>query len=293
MSLDAEWDVIKNAWGYVVGQGTIALIQLSFRIASDGPIHVLLLQVHNKRNLPDRLVELLSGASITFVGRAIRGDIAKIARDFSNSSHIKVTTLDLGKMARERDVVPSGVVGLEGLVKNVLNEKLSKTPSVRLSRWSVSQLSSEQINDIALDVIKALEVYFKLNEMPDLTARLKLHEATQGRVVDIVPSHGSVHLLATRAANAYIETRCEEWMAPHNCRPAKLSVTSGRCLVTITDVLAPKLVVPKLKSSSGERMTLGDFGVPPFQVVIPIGMMKPHIDSDSIRITNVSDHTNI
>ena len=106
-------------------------------------------------------------------------------------------------MAREWDVVPSGVVGLECLVERVLNEKLSKTPSVRLSRWSVSQpSSSEQINYSALDVIKALEVYFKLNEMPDLTACLKLHEATQDRVVDIVPLQGSIHLLATRAAIA-------------------------------------------------------------------------------------------
>ena len=196
-------------------------------------------------------------------------------------------------MACARDVVQSGVVGLECLVECVLNEKLSKVPSVGLSQWSVSQLSSEQINYSALDVIKALEGFFKLNDMPDLTLRLTLHKATTGRVVDIVPLHGNVHLLATRAAIAYIEPRCEQWMTPHDCQPAKLSVTSGRCLVTITNVLAPKLVVPKIKSSSGKRMTLGDLGVPPFQVVIPIGMMKPHIDSDSIRITNVVDHTNI
>jgi hypothetical protein len=294
MSLDTEWDVHKNAGGYIVGQGTVALIQLSFRIASDGPIHVLLLQVYNKKTLPDRLLELLTDTSITFVGRAIAGDMAKIGRDFSNASNIKqiVKTLDLGIMARARDVVQSGTVGLECLVERVLNEKLSKVPSVRLSRWSVSQLSDEQINYSALDVIKALEVFFKLNDMPDLTSRLTLHEATPGRVVDIVPSHGNVHLLATRAAISYIEPWCEEWMAPNNCRPAKLRLTSGQCLVTITNVLAPKLVVPKIKSSSGERMTLGDFGVPPFQVVLPIGMMKPHIDSDSIRITNIADHTN-
>jgi hypothetical protein len=141
-------------------------------------------------------------------------------------------------------------------------------------------------------VIKALEVFFKLKDMPDLTLRLSSHEATPGRVVDIVPSHGNVHLLATRAAISYIEPWCEEWMAPLNCRPAKLRLTSGQCLVMITNVLASKLVVPKIKSSSGERMTLGDFGVPPFQVVLPIGMMKPHIESDSIRITNIANHTN-
>ncbi len=104
--------------------------------------------------------------------------------------------------------------------------KLSKVPSVRLS-LSVSQLSPKQINYSTLDVIKALEVYFKLNDMPVLTAHLTLHDATPGRVVDIVPSHGSIHLLATRAAIAYIEPCCEEWLTWHDCRPVKLRATPG------------------------------------------------------------------
>ncbi len=114
MSLDTEWDVSKNAGGYVAGQGTIALIQLSFRIASDVTICVLLLQVHNKNTLLDQLLELLSNTPITFVGHPIAGDVAKIARDFSNAAHIKqiVKTLDLGIMARARDVVQSGVMHL-------------------------------------------------------------------------------------------------------------------------------------------------------------------------------------
>jgi hypothetical protein len=127
------------------------------------------------------------------------GDVSKIARDFSNVTNIKqiVKTLDLGIMAHKQDAVQGDFVGPECLVEGVLNEKLSKVPSVHLSWWSVSQLSPKQINYSALDVIKALEVYFKLNDMPVLTARLTLHDATPGRVVDIVLSHGSIHLLAT------------------------------------------------------------------------------------------------
>jgi hypothetical protein len=233
MSLDTEWDVNKNAGVYVVGQGTIALIQLSFTIASNGPICVLLLQVHNKKTLPDRLLELLSNTTITFVGRAVAGDVAKIARDFSNAAHMKqiVKTLDLGIVARARDVVQSSVVGLECLVECALKEKLSKVPSVHISQWSVSQLSPKQINYSALDVIKALEVYFKLCDMPDLTARLTLHDTTPGKNVDIVRLHDSIHLLATPAAIACIEPRGKDWMTPHDCQPTKLTVTPGRCLV--------------------------------------------------------------
>ena len=125
--------------------------------------------------------------------------------------------LDLGIMARARDVVQSGVVGLECLKERVLNEKLLIMPSVHLSWWSSGQLSTKRINYSALDVIKALEVYFKLNDVPDLTAHLTLDDATPGKVIDIVPSHGSVHLLATRAAIACIEPCCKEWTAPRDC----------------------------------------------------------------------------
>jgi ribonuclease D len=128
-------------------------------------------------------------------------------------------------MVRARDVVQSGVVGLECLVECVLKVKLSKVPSVHISQWSVSQLSPKQINYSALGVIKALEVYFKLCDMPDLTARLTLHDTTLGKVVDIVPLHGSIHLLAKRAAIACIEPHGEDWMTLHGCRPTKLTVT--------------------------------------------------------------------
>ena len=45
MSLDAEWDVMKNQQGMVVGSGTVAVIQLSFKESEDGPIRALVLQV--------------------------------------------------------------------------------------------------------------------------------------------------------------------------------------------------------------------------------------------------------
>jgi hypothetical protein len=74
------------------------------------------------------------------VGHPIVGDVAKIARDFSNAAHIKqiVNMLDLGIMALAWDVVQSDAVGLECLVECVLQEKLSKVPSVCISWWSIS-----------------------------------------------------------------------------------------------------------------------------------------------------------
>ncbi len=73
---------------------------------------------------------------------------------------------------------------------------------------------------------------------------------------------------------------------------AKLSMITCRCLVTITNVLAPKLIIPNIKSSLGKRMTLGNFGDTPFQIVTPLKVIKPHINLESIHATAFADHTN-
>jgi hypothetical protein len=47
-----------------------------------------------------------------------------------------------------------------------------------------------------------------------------------------------------------------------------------------------------MKSSLGERMTLGGFNKPPFQIMLPLGMLKPHINSARIRVTTNANHSN-
>ena len=49
MSLDIEWDVYKNACGFIVGTGTTALIRLSYRVHADGPIKAFLLQTNGEK----------------------------------------------------------------------------------------------------------------------------------------------------------------------------------------------------------------------------------------------------
>ena len=284
MSLDAEWDTIKTNQGMVVAQDKIAIIQLSFMLSEQGKVHALILQVHKRKSLPERLLALLADPDITFTGRAIGGDFKKIARDFNCETQTRrAKTIDLGMMARVRDVVTSGVVSLEHLVEVTLGQRLSKAPAVRLSKWSANQLSDEQIAYAALDVIKALEVHLHLDQLPDLTVRLTAAEATAGRIVDIVPSHGSVTVLATRGAVATIEAP-GEWTAPDGCRPAKLKPTATRCLVKVTKVLAPSLVVPAVKCD-GKPLSLSDLGEPPFLVMLPLGMIKVHVDSSHVRTT--------
>jgi hypothetical protein len=214
LSLDAEWDTTKGRNGLVSGSGRVALIQISYQIAADGEIFALLIRVHGRTHLPAALVTLLQDPEFTFTGRNIGGDIKKLGDDFKCSHQLaNINIVELGKMARERDVVHSGAVGLDTIVRKCLSERLVKPPSVRLSVWSAATLTADQIQYAALDAIKALEVYLKLVKMPNLAQRLS-SKAPTGTLVDIVPSHGAVHVMATRAGTGEIIAHDAEWTLP-------------------------------------------------------------------------------
>ena len=175
--------------------------------------------------LPDRLHAFLADSRYTFVGRAVAADVKKISKDFSAATlAVHVRCEDLGVMARKRGVVNSGTAGLEKLVEMTLQKRLSKAPAVRLSKWSRMPLSSEQEEYAALDAILSLEVYCRLQKMPDLAARLSPDEAVVGTEADLVPMHGSVGVMATHAAVVTIKATSGRWAAPHGMLPAALPV---------------------------------------------------------------------
>ena len=285
VGLDAEWDTHKTPDGMVRGRGRVAVIQLSYRKEVDGVVHCLVIQALDRKTLPARLLEWFQDTTITWTGRNVSGDIAHIGRDFNCqrvADGMKGRVCELGNMARRRDAVPIGSAGLETLVEAVLKEKLSKSPVVRLSKWSSPVLNNDQKTYAALDAIKSLEVYFKLADMPDLSSRLTSSEVHDGSLVDVVPSRGCVSVMATRGALARIIPQAD-WSPPPGCSPPLLRPSTVRCLVQITTVLAPFLVVPGI-TKNGAAVTLGDFGNAPFAVMLPLKMLKHHVPGDYVRI---------
>ena len=234
MSLDAEWDTTKNKRGSITGTGKVAVIQLSFRTQADGEVHALVLHVHSKKTLPQALLDLFTDKGIWFTGRNIGGDLKRIGKDFGclslmNGMHV----VELGKMARTRDVVSCGTAALDVLVLKILKQRLLKTPAVRLSDWSSKALTNNQVKYAALDVIKALEVYFNLVPMPNLTARLVQADIHPGKAVDIVPAHGSVEMLATRAATGVILAQPNpDWEMPSIFQASKNAPKGPMCVVS-------------------------------------------------------------
>ena len=186
-----------------------------------------------------------------------------------------------------------GTASLEKLVQLMLQEKMDKSPSVRLSNWSRLELCDAQKQYAALDAMKSLEVYEALQHLPDLTLRLEADEATTipNLEVDIVPSHGNVASMATRAAVGKLSDAafCE---SPNGIFPSRVKPSQNSRLVAITSVLSTSLVVPDFRKGSKmkrESVSLGDFGTPPFTIVLPLKMLKHHVDSNLVRI--FSDNT--
>ena len=280
LSLDAEWDTTKNADGRVVFSHRIALIQIGYKM--QGLPCASFIRTHKLRTLPNQLTGLLLDDRFTFTGRQLGGDLGKIGRDFTAHRVVEKMSnrvVELGMMARKRGVVATGTAGLDKLAAVLLNKTLSKDPQVRLSVWSAPSLSTVQEEYAALDAIANLEVHDSLAALPDLSVRLSSADAVLGRALDVVPYHGSVAVMAARAATGKIVCTDGAWKNTlQGPAPPSYNITPTRRLVEVTVVLAPSFVVPGLTNASGGVITLADFGSPPFGVVLPLTTLAPHVE---------------
>ena len=114
------------------------------QIATDEKIYLF----HRLTRLPPSLRKLFENEKIKKVGVAISGDLAKISRKFEIEAKGGV---DLRSIRNE-----SG--SLEEMAREYLKIKISKSDSVRRSKWS-QKLTSNQIIYAATDAEISLKVY--------------------------------------------------------------------------------------------------------------------------------------
>jgi hypothetical protein len=145
-------------------------------------------------------------------GNNIHGDMKTLQKDYPEVVSVlktrgKHNITNIGLFARRRDIVHSGNVGLQLLVKRLLNYHLPKNDEDIFSDWNKKDLTIEQIAYAAKDALAHLEVYEALMELPDLNLRFKKENVVIGGKVDIVPRSGScsnVSSMATRAATGVV-----------------------------------------------------------------------------------------
>jgi hypothetical protein len=219
--------------------------------------------------------------------------------------------VELGCLAKRRDVTENAKISLADLCKKVLRIDLPKPQDIRLGqlkKWSDPNLCEEQLEFAALDAIVGYDLFvLELQKMPDLTSRVKKEDLKPGLKVDIVPPHtpsntdkiasgfgnNSGDLPAVDAFGEILEAGVLVRL-PQSIHPTKQRRASEcrddrqtSCRVRITKVMAPALGVPVLGKFVGgkrqRRVCLGAFGVENFEIVLPLAMLRVHDESVLVR----------
>ena len=103
-------------------------------------------------------------------------------------------------------------------------------------------------------------------------------DATVAAALDLVPSRGSVAVMASRLGEATVVATDGLWInSLDGCKPNQVKITAKRRLVEVTSVAAPNFVIPELKKRDGSKVCFADFGPTPFRVPVPLTMLAPHI----------------
>ena len=141
----------------------------------------------------------------------------------------------------------------------------------------------------------SLLIFIKLKELPNLCKRFTMDEPIDleaGTEVDLVPVHGGVACMATRAGIAQIVAN-NEYDSPDGILPKRARAGEGSAVVEIITVCAPALKIPGYTQPMNDKegatvssATLANFEKA--QLVVPISMLKEHVDSD-VRVTPVED----
>jgi len=155
IGFDMEWEFSTGISGS--GPQKTALIQLAL------PKSVYLLCVYSLKKLPASFQTLLTSQQIIKIGRSVGADFSKLARDFPEiilpQKHKKLYkgTIELGKLAFKKNVVPNGKASLAAIVAATLQKHLSKES--RASEWAATTLDDDQKQYAALDAYVALMVW--------------------------------------------------------------------------------------------------------------------------------------
>ena len=292
MALDCEWRVQFYGHGKK-NESKVGLIQLAyFNKEQNDRKQYLLIRTHKLDRLPGPLVSLLSSNSVNVVGVNVGGDLLRIGKDFGVQRTLAKrdakTIISLGVFARKRDVVQSGSVGMKHLVKVVLGYDLEKRDEDKFSNWNANELTSSQVKYAVGDVCAPLTCYEKLCKIPDLTIRLRKNEATPGKKVDLVPRHGNVACMATRAATGYIIDNSAICQSPDGIVQKEVRAGNGMVAIQLEQIYSPGLKLPHYrKEGCTASPTLADFGTG--RVVVPVQMLKEHVTSDLIRAYPTTD----
>jgi hypothetical protein len=202
--------------------------------------------------LPHQLVSFLLNKNIIKVGRGVAADLKYLHAACYNMSTAPFSgALDLGGFAKDRQLVTKANCSLADLTAAVLQKRLSKNISARVSSaWEDSELSSEVLSYAALDAYAALLVHQTLIHIeppkPLPTGELEPRTA-------VILYHSDLSRVICRG---YIS------MHVNDSEYDGIRITPKRTIIEVTEVLVPGAVI-----GTHRKRPLQSFGAPIFALV--------------------------
>ncbi|KAG1786521.1 uncharacterized protein HD556DRAFT_1506943 [Suillus plorans] len=214
VAFDLEWPVDREMGIY----GRVSLISLAY----DKAIYLIPISQYLQDNgflkLPSSLLVVLRSKRVRKTGVHVKADLTRLYKDcgFADSNEQPfVGALELGSMAKDRNVTDHAHVSLTDLTALVLRRNLPKDMSIRVStRWDDPVLSPEQEKYAALDVYAASAIF----ESFLLVVRL------MSRNGGLAVAYGHIARHQPRQLNG-------------------VNVSKTRVVITVTSVLVPAYLV--------------------------------------------------
>jgi len=153
VAFDTEWQPDRS-WG---SDNPVLALQLAF--PSSRRAYVLQLE-RMDGTLPPAVRLMFANPQVTKVAFSVgRVDLAKLAR--SSIVVTKLSIVDLQQQCWKRlgMVVAYGRLGLQHAAQELLGYRMSKEKRLSCTDWSSSELTTEQVRDVGLDVWVTLRLY--------------------------------------------------------------------------------------------------------------------------------------
>ncbi len=207
--------------------------------------------------MPHALLSFLRAPRLLKVGVHVQADLTRLFNDCGFQGHAQpfLGALELGRLAKDQNLVNWANISLAELVATILGYTLPKDDTIRVSTgWDNPTLTQEQETYAALDVFAVYSVYDTFTHLPGV-----------GPVTDATAG-GAVVKLLSRDKSSIVAYGV---IAPD--RPAKfggVNVSKTRTVINVTRILASGYLLRSELSSSQSEVPLSSFGtVLPFQIL--------------------------
>ncbi|KZP09283.1 hypothetical protein FIBSPDRAFT_938563 [Athelia psychrophila] len=234
-------------------------------------------RVHKLHSLPASLLLILASNRVFKIGSAIKGDLTRLKKQFSQlSTQSSFTVIDLKEYAIERGVIRQKSAGsLDALLDKCLGLYLPKDDALRKhDGWETRLLPAELLDYAAKDVYASRLLFEKLTELSPIE-----------RVTSDTPGGTPVKILVQAGGEvaAYGHILHSQ---PSSLGTVRVAVPSkNRLVVEINSVIIPaaSALLHLLPSPSGSKTqsgayTLGQLqaasGSTHFTIVVPISLLE-------------------